>query len=111
MRSSVKLVSRTLSLVLIAVIRGYQLAISPLLGPKCKFYPSCSNYAIGSLDTHGPVKGLILTAVRVCRCHPWQLGGLDPVPPLQSWRPTIYPDGRPRVPSVDLHRYSNELGV
>ncbi|WP_374581568.1 membrane protein insertion efficiency factor YidD [Pseudoduganella sp.] len=63
------------------LIRVYQLAISPMLGPRCRFYPSCSNYALEALRVHGAAKGSYLTARRVCRCHPWNAGGVDPVPP------------------------------
>ena len=63
------------------LIRGYQLAISPLLGPRCRFYPSCSHYALQALEAHGVLRGLWLTARRIARCHPWHPGGLDPVPP------------------------------
>ena len=63
------------------LVRVYQLAISPMLGPRCRFYPSCSNYALEALRVHGAAKGSYLTARRVCRCHPWNAGGVDPVPP------------------------------
>lgn len=63
------------------LIRVYQVAISPMLGPRCRFYPSCSNYALEALRVHGTAKGSYLTARRVCRCHPWNAGGVDPVPP------------------------------
>ena len=62
------------------LIRGYQLAISPLLGPRCRFYPSCSQYAIEAIETHGSVHGSWLTMKRISRCHPWREGGFDPVP-------------------------------
>jgi len=62
------------------LIRGYQLAISPLLGPRCRFYPSCSHYAIEAIETHGAARGVWLTAKRISRCHPWHEGGFDPVP-------------------------------
>jgi putative membrane protein insertion efficiency factor len=62
------------------LIRGYQLAISPLLGPRCRFYPSCSHYAIEAIETHGALRGVWLTAKRISRCHPWHEGGFDPVP-------------------------------
>lgn len=65
---------------LVIFVRAYQLGISPLLGPRCRFYPSCSHYAIESLRTHGPVKGSWLTIKRIGRCHPWHPGGHDPVP-------------------------------
>ena len=52
------------------LIRGYQLAISPLLGPRCRFYPSCSQYAIEAIETHGSLHGAWLTMKRISRCHP-----------------------------------------
>lgn len=67
--------------VLIALIRVYQYTLSPMLGPRCKYYPSCSNYAIEALRTHGVLRGLALAAWRLLRCNPFSLGGLDPVPP------------------------------
>ena len=66
--------------VLKILIRGYQLAISPLFGPRCRFYPSCSNYAIQAIDAHGVVHGTWLTLKRISRCHPFNAGGFDPVP-------------------------------
>jgi putative membrane protein insertion efficiency factor len=65
---------------LIWLVRGYQLAISPMLPPSCRFYPSCSHYAIEALQRHGPLKGLWLSLRRVGRCNPWHPGGHDPVP-------------------------------
>ena len=65
---------------LIGLIRLYQLAISPLLGPKCRFYPTCSSYAIESIRKHGAGIGVILAGKRLCKCHPWHPGGYDPVP-------------------------------
>jgi putative membrane protein insertion efficiency factor len=62
------------------LIRGYQLAISPFLGPRCRFYPSCSHYAIEAIETHGALRGSWLTMKRISRCHPWHEGGFDPVP-------------------------------
>jgi putative membrane protein insertion efficiency factor len=66
---------------LVAVLRFYQRWISPLFPPSCRFYPSCSAYAIGALRTHGVVIGAGLTLVRLAKCAPWHPGGLDPVPP------------------------------
>lgn len=65
---------------LIWLVRGYQLAISPLLPPSCRFHPTCSCYAIEALERHGPLKGVWLALRRVGRCHPWHPGGHDPVP-------------------------------
>lgn len=69
---------------LVWLLRGYQLLLSPMLGPRCRFYPSCSNYAIEALRVHGGARGAWLAARRVCRCHPWHAGGYDPVPPAKG---------------------------
>jgi uncharacterized protein len=61
-------------------IRGYQLAISPLLGPRCRFYPSCSCYAHTAIERYGVLRGVWLGAKRLLRCHPFAEGGYDPVP-------------------------------
>jgi putative membrane protein insertion efficiency factor len=74
-------VSRLLRGFLHVLIRGYQLGISPLSGPRCRFYPSCSNYALEALAVHGLRRGGWLALRRILRCHPWHPGGLDPVPP------------------------------
>lgn len=66
--------------VLIAVIRVYQRFISPLLGPRCRYYPSCSAYAVEALERHGTCRGGWLATKRICRCHPLRPGGYDPVP-------------------------------
>lgn len=65
---------------LAAVVRAYRYAVSPLLPAACRFYPSCSAYALESLQMHGPWRGSWLSACRVCRCGPWHPGGVDPVP-------------------------------
>ncbi len=62
------------------LLRFYQLAISPMMSPRCRFYPSCSNYALEALQVHGAAKGSLLAVKRVCRCNPWNHGGHDPVP-------------------------------
>ena len=64
-----------------ALIRLYQLVLSPLLGPNCRFYPTCSSYALQALEEHGAARGSWLSLKRLGRCHPWHTGGLDPVPP------------------------------
>ena len=61
-------------------IRGYQKLISPLFPKSCKYYPTCSNYAIESYRRHGIIKGTLLTVWRVLRCNPWSRGGVDKVP-------------------------------
>ncbi len=65
---------------LVGLIHAYQRFLSPLLGPCCRFYPSCSHYAAQAIQVHGPVKGGWLALRRIARCHPLHPGGLDPVP-------------------------------
>ena len=65
---------------LFSLIRGYQRAISPLLGPRCRFYPSCSEYTARAVRRHGALRGSYLGVRRVLRCHPWNAGGFDEVP-------------------------------
>ncbi|MGY4676397.1 membrane protein insertion efficiency factor YidD [Pasteurella sp. P03HT] len=69
------------SKILIGLIRIYQLVISPLIGPRCRFTPTCSCYGIEALKTHGAIKGSWLTLKRILKCHPLNEGGYDPVPP------------------------------
>ena len=66
--------------VLLGLVRGYRRWISPALPPMCRFAPTCSHYALDALQHHGVWEGLILTARRLLRCHPFHPGGLDPVP-------------------------------
>lgn len=77
-------ISRALVTMLSAPIRAYRYAISPMLPPSCRFVPSCSEYALEALSRHGPLTGAWLAAVRVCRCNPWNAGGVDPVPAPRS---------------------------
>ena len=70
-----------LAWLLTQLVRGYQLVLSPLLGPRCRFYPSCSAYAVEALRTHGALRGTWLAGRRLLRCHPWNPGGVDHVPP------------------------------
>jgi putative membrane protein insertion efficiency factor len=67
-------------LVLKFLMRMYQLTLSPMLGPRCRFYPSCSHYGIEAIDRHGALHGSWLTIKRIGRCHPFHEGGFDPVP-------------------------------
>lgn len=69
---------------LLILVRAYQLGISPFLGQNCRFYPSCSSYAAEAIERHGALKGGFLATRRLCKCHPWHAGGLDPVPPSDS---------------------------
>jgi uncharacterized protein len=71
---------------LVLLVRLYQRLVSPLLPPACRFYPSCSAYAVAALERHGAVRGTYLAARRICRCHPFHPGGIDPVPELTPKR-------------------------
>jgi len=70
--------------VLVLAVRGYQALVSPLIGPHCRYAPSCSHYAVEALERHGVVRGLALAAWRILRCHPFAQGGHDPVPPRRK---------------------------
>lgn len=76
----------------IALIRAYQLVLSPMRPPTCRFYPSCSAYALTALQRYGLIRGSWLAARRLLRCHPWNPGGVDhvphPDPARTSGRPT-----------------------
>jgi putative membrane protein insertion efficiency factor len=65
---------------IIYLIRGYRYLLSPLLGQNCRFYPSCSHYTEQAVERFGLMKGGYLATKRVCRCHPWNAGGVDEVP-------------------------------
>lgn len=71
----------------IFLLRAYQVTLSPLLPPACRFYPSCSQYAVEAIERRGVVAGLYLAALRLLRCHPWHPGGYDPVPEAAPAQP------------------------
>ncbi len=66
--------------VLVFVVRGYQILLSPYFGSQCRFSPTCSHYSLQALEKHGAIKGAYLTIRRLLRCNPWHRGGFDPVP-------------------------------
>lgn len=66
--------------IVIFVLTCYQWIVSPFLGDNCRFYPSCSNYAVEAIEVHGVIKGSYLAVTRISKCHPWHEGGVDPVP-------------------------------
>ena len=85
-------VSRFASEALVLLVRAYQVVLSPIMGGACRFEPSCSNYMIQALRTHGPFKGTLLGVWRILRCHPFGAHGYDPVPPRGRWRNDVaYP--------------------
>jgi len=69
-----------------ALIRLYQYILSPFLGNNCRFHPTCSQYAIEAIDAHGAFRGGLLAVRRLSRCHPWNPGGVDPVPASREIR-------------------------
>ena len=80
---------------------AYQRFISPALGPRCRYAPSCSTYALQAIRVHGPIKGFVLGAWRLLRCNPWSLGGVDHVPERGRWKPD------PWVPPDDWAGHDN----
>jgi putative membrane protein insertion efficiency factor len=73
----------------VAILHIYRAVISPLYGDVCRYYPSCSAYALDAIRTHGVVKGVALGTVRIARCHPWAAGGVDDVPVHRSSTPRL----------------------
>ena len=85
---------RLTGLVLQVLIRVYQLLLSPLLPPSCRYLPSCSDYAVEAIGRHGAIVGVGLAARRLARCHPWGSGGYDPVPEPGGSRRALPGKGR-----------------
>ncbi|MEH3076975.1 MAG: membrane protein insertion efficiency factor YidD [Quadrisphaera sp.] len=85
------------ALALLLLVRAYQLLLSPLVGPVCRYAPSCSSYGATALRRHGAVRGTWLTARRLLRCHPWAAGGWDPVPEPAGGARAEAPPGRPHT--------------
>ena len=79
-RAFARCASDVVRALLLWALKGYQLVVRPLLGPHCRFHPSCSCYATTAIARHGPWRGVVLAGGRLLRCHPWHPGGLDPVP-------------------------------
>jgi len=96
-------------LVLKFLIRMYQLTLSPMFGPRCRFYPSCSHYGMEAIDKHGALRGSWLSVRRVARCHPFHAGGHDPVPPARSTSATM--DEMPPVAGADDVTLTRRLGA
>lgn len=87
---------------LMVLVRGYQLLLSPMLGGSCRFEPTCSTYSLQALQHHGALAGSYLTLRRIARCHPWCDGGHDPVP---AERPRLF-SGLPCSPSSSNQKSS-----
>lgn len=83
--------------ILVLLVTGYRRFISPMMGPHCRFYPSCSAYALGAVRAHGALRGSWLTVRRLSRCHPFHPGGIDPVPLA---RPARARTGQPAGPAA-----------
>ena len=86
------MISKAVSFTLSLLIRAYRYLVSPLLGPTCRYSPSCSDYALEAIRLHGPLRGTWLGLRRVSRCHPWGGHGYDPVPTRNGAKVTI-PEG------------------
>ena len=84
---ALRLVSRLPAVVLIGIFRVWQVLASPTYGQTCRFYPSCSAYGVDAVRAHGALRGGWLTVRRIARCHPWNPGGYDPVPPTGRTAP------------------------
>jgi putative membrane protein insertion efficiency factor len=80
-------VTRVVRKVAVAPIRLYQRLISPLFGSRCRYYPSCSEYAAQAIDRYGILRGLVLAGWRLLRCNPWSAGGVDPVEEQRLFKP------------------------
>src|SRR3712207_889945 len=90
--------ARFLSALAVAPIRLYQLLVSPLLGPRCRYYPTCSAYAIDAVRTFGILRGAVLAGWRLLRCNPWSAGGFDPAKQQTLFRRSSEPRDRPTAP-------------
>ena len=85
--------------VLIWLLKGYRFAISPLYGQVCRFHPTCSAYALEAVTEHGALRGSWLAVRRIGRCHPWNPGGYDPVPPRRQDRQRTAPQTSTSTPT------------
>lgn len=72
--------ARSTAHVLVGAVKLYRLLVSPLIPPRCRYLPSCSEYCIEAIERHGPMRGAYYSVKRILRCHPWGPSGLDPVP-------------------------------
>ncbi len=96
--------------VLIGFLKLYRLVISPLYGNVCRYYPSCSAYALRAVEVHGAVKGSYLAARRLLRCHPWTPGGYDPVPGTPEFDEEARLQAAAAVGSASTENAAEDLG-
>ncbi|HYM47267.1 MAG TPA: membrane protein insertion efficiency factor YidD, partial [Burkholderiaceae bacterium] len=88
---------------LLTMIRGYRFALSPWLGNGCRYWPTCSEYAMQAIERHGALRGSWMMIARLARCHPYSAGGVDPVPHRFSLRCWCHANGRPsRLPLTSI---------
>ena len=80
-----KTFGRIMVFILMALIRSYQILLSPRIGPVCRYYPTCSHYGLAAVKVHGAFKGSVLTIWRISRCHPWAAGGVEFIPEKGNW--------------------------
>jgi uncharacterized protein len=80
---------RSARMLVLIPLRGYQRLLSPALGARCKYYPSCSEYAAQAIERFGILRGLVLAGWRLLRCNPWSHGGLDPVEDQRLFKPSV----------------------
>jgi uncharacterized protein len=80
---------RAIRMLVVIPLRGYQRLLSPSLGSRCKYYPSCSEYAAQAVERFGILRGLVLAGWRLLRCNPWSHGGLDPVEDQRLFKPRM----------------------
>ena len=95
--------------VLIGLLKVWRLTISPLYGNVCRYYPSCSAYALRAVEFHGAVRGSWLTVRRLLRCHPWSPGGYDPVPGTPEWEAELAEQGLRSESVEDLSTSSGRM--
>ena len=100
LRPALALSVRLPALVLVLVLRCYQLLLSPVVGPVCRYAPSCSSYAVTAIRERGAVVGCLMAARRLARCHPWAAGGWDPVPPRRERAPHDHERAHHQAPPV-----------
>ena len=80
-----KTIGQFLVLILVGLIRSYQIVLSPRIGAVCRYYPSCSHYGLAAVKVHGATKGSLLAVWRILRCHPWAAGGVEFIPNKGNW--------------------------